>query len=217
MCDRVQRTGGTVASQLSARSSSPALGLVLTWLPVLSKELGWLQASITHQECCCLCWHAQCQPMCPCQSPERRLPAGHSPRAEVLSSSGPQELWGKPHGMHLLAQELSQTMLFHLVMVSFILNGSSTVLSIPLGSPCSFLPQAVHPTPILQPGHERHAAVAGLAENSQTGHCCKLQGNELIMLYLCSQRAGAGACLFPTRPAPGGSHVWLSTVTPAAA
>lgn len=37
-------------------------------------------------------------------------------------------------------------MLAHLVMVSFSLNGSSTELSIPLGSPCSFLPQAVHPT-----------------------------------------------------------------------
>lgn len=43
-------------------------------------------------------------------------------------------------------QELSQTTLPHLVMVSFILTGSTSELSIQLGAPCSFLPQAGHPT-----------------------------------------------------------------------
>lgn len=143
----LERTEGTAASQLFASSSSPAPGLVPAWLPALSKALGWLQASITHQEHCCLCWRAQRQSMRSCQSPERRLPAGHLPRAEVLSSSGTQEVWGRPHmactsWLRSFPKPRSPTW----VMVSFILTGSTPELSIQLGTPCSFLPQAVHPT-----------------------------------------------------------------------
>lgn len=95
---------GCAASQLFASSSRPALGSAPTWLPALSKAFAWLQASSTHQGHCCSRRHAQRQLTCSCQSPEHRLPVGHLPIAEALSSPERREVWGRPcTGMHLLA------------------------------------------------------------------------------------------------------------------
>lgn len=60
----------------------------------------------------------------------------------------------------------------------------------PAGNPLLFPAPAWPPHPVMEPGHEGHAAVPRLAENSWTGHCWKLKGNELVTTHLCSQEQG---------------------------
>lgn len=90
-------------------------------------------------------------------------------------------------------------MLPHLLTVSLILTGSTNTLVHPAGNPLLFPAPAWPAHPVLEPGHEGHAAVAGLAENSWTGHCWKL-----ITTHLCSQLAGARSVPVPHLPSTHG-------------